>query len=74
MAKLIIGSPETAEKETEVRFWLEYDDGDVNIVADAGTGRQTIGYIESDGSVCTLSIHNDELEAFFGNNRPLSGL
>ena len=75
MAKLIIGSPETVEKETEVRFWLECDGGDVNIVADAGTGSQIIGCICPDGSTRAVAILNDELIEFFnGNNDPFANL
>ena len=74
MAKLIIGSPETAEKETEVRFWLEDDNGTVRLLANAGRTNQILLSIESDGGVGAVGIACPALAAFFSSYGPLSGL
>ena len=75
MAKLIIGSPETAEKETEVRFWLEEIKGTLWLKANAGRYDQVLLGIDDGGEVTTHGIADPELIAFFnGSVEPLANL
>ena len=75
MAKLIIGAPETAEKETEVRFWLEESKGVLWLWANAGNFNQILLSISDFGRVAAFGIADPELIAFFnGSVEPLAKL
>ena len=72
MTKLVIGKE--AEKEPEIRFWLETRSDVVRLMADAGRCPQIIADIRPDGKINAAAIYNQQLTEFFGTNRPFANL
>lgn len=75
MTKLIIGTPDEAEREPEIRFWLDCrDTGHMWLRANAGGDVQNLVTIAPDGRVKLCEIHCRHLMKFFGSSTPFKGL